>query len=655
MPSPNAKSTENHAAAAKNFTQKFISGRTRFEPVGVGSQVILGKSLSKTIGQIVRGQSYCLLGLLCLMGCASEPLLVNNRPTLDDMTAEFVDILVDKADHSSQVGHSKLIDLASPPSVAPVDLQSLRAMDNAVLQPMSRDDVIQIALQNSTFIRTRGDFLSPSNTLLANPLQSPSAYDVLMQTSGRQSVEAALADFDLQLASGIQWGHNSLIQGNNSSVNPLLNNNILVNDSGTFYGRVDKSIRSGANLSLIHLLNYANQTPTSSVSGFHGVIRGELRQPLLSGRGRAFTDIAGPQSYRNRSLGRGVAVAEIEERLSLIDFQIRLQSLWKQTDELYWELWLAYRVEESQRVALTAAERILARIKTRAASGLDGSGLADQAQAEEYFYQRKDVTDSALIELRQSEGRLRRHLGLGTSGDQFIQPKDVPEISPIIHEWKSVLQSAVENRPELHKQDLRIRNVELMLLAAKSLTKTQLDLVSGVQFNGVGDEIIGSNTNGPPSTYGSIIGGDDTGWNVGIEMSMPAGFRKQRATVRELTLLLSKARAARSLQETEIAHELSNALAQMERWFASIESAEMRRDAASRRQAAVEADFNAGRTSLDQLLRAQESFAEAEIQISRAKTEYLKARTELSLRNGNLIQPEFLRELIDATAQSNVE
>ena len=119
---------------------------------------------------------------------------------------------------------------------------------------------------------------------------------------------------------------------------------------------------------------------------------------------------------------------------------------------------------------------------------------------------------------------------------------------------------------------------------------------------------------------------------------MPLGFRAARSTVRNLELRLAKARAALAAQELEISHELANAYQQADRWLASIKLHEARQEAASQRAAAVAADYRAGRTSIDLLVRAEAAVTEATVAYQRSMAEYRKVLTELDFRAGRLLE-----------------
>ena len=110
-----------------------------------------------------------------------------------------------------------------------------------------------------------------------------------------------------------------------------------------------------------------------------------------------------------------------------------------------------------------------------------------------------------------------------------------------------------------------------------------IDLAKTIGF---GDKLFGDDDNdgvtdqGFNSAFESITQGNQTGWNLGIEASIPFGYRQAHLLVRNLELRATRARAALAEQELEIAHEVRNAYQTLDRTYAVAQSAFNRRVAA---------------------------------------------------------------------------
>jgi hypothetical protein len=88
----------------------------------------------------------------------------------------------------------------------------------------------------------------------------------------------------------------------------------------------------------------------------------------------------------------------------------------------------------------------------------------------------------------------------------------------------------------------------------------------------------------------------------------------------------------------EISHELANAYQLADRWKANIDLQEAKLEAARERAAAVTADYNAGRTSIDLHVRAHAALTESAVAFQRSLAEYRKALAELNFRAGRLLE-----------------
>ncbi len=523
-------------------------------------------------------------------------------------------------------------------------LEDLRADQ---IRPLQIDDILRIALGRNAIILDDRQFLSQGNAVLFNPALVPSALDTSIQASSAGGEQAALAAFDLQASAGSQWGQNALTRSNGFLTGSIPATDILVAESGSLYGRLDKPLSGGGVASLVHAWNYVpNSLPSQAFnSRYAGYLRGELRQPLWAGRGRGFTEVAGPVSSINPNPGRGVAIARLDQNISVAEFETRVQLLMKQTIEAYWDLWLAHETYRTQAAALASAGQLFQRVQSRADVGLDGGDAANRAYAEENLFEWQRAVDNALSNILEVENRLRRLTGLALNDGQLLMPVDRPRLGQVILDWDGVVNTALLNRLELRQQQLRIESLSLQGLAAGSLAHPQFDAVAGAQLNGTGDELIG----GDSTAVSSLIDADKAGWNVGFEFSMPLGFRLAKTRVQNLQLLLAKARATFEAQQSEIGHELAHVFHELDRTYAAVGTAAGRRDAAQRRFQAVEADYDAGRSSLDLLLRTRVAVAEAERAYQEGAAAYNKALVDLAFRQGILLRENSVT-IADASA-----
>jgi len=526
-----------------------------------------------------------------------------------------------------------------PVGPAPLRFPGIRRLEE--LRPeqirlLSIDDVLRAALDNNAVVRDDRQFLAPASTMLANPDLAASAFDPSIQATSPNGEEAALAAFDAQAAAGAQWGENALQRSNGFLTGQIPGQDLLVARSGSLYGRLDKPMATGAVASLVHAWNYVPNSLTNQAfnSRYAGYLRGELRQPLWAGRGRDFTSVAGPINSINPNPGRGVAIARLDQNITVADFESRMQLLLKQTVEIYWDLWLAHETYRAQSAALASAEQLCRRVQGRGDVGLDGGEAANRAYAEENLFEWQRAVDNALSDVLEAENRLRRLTGMKAGDGQVLVPTSPPHVGQLVPDWEGAVNTALCNRVELRQQQMRIQSLDMQCAAARSLTHPQFDVVAGAQLNGTGESLI----QGDATAVDELIDADHAGWNVGFEFSMPLGFRLARTRVQNLQFRLAKARAALRVQQAEINHELTHAFHELDRTYAAVGTAAGRRDAAQRRLAAVQADYDAGRTSLDLLLRTQVSVAESQRGYLQSVAGYNKALVDLCYRQGILLR-----------------
>ena len=128
-------------------------------------------------------------------------------------------------------------------------------------------------------------------------------------------------------------------------------------------------------------------------------------------------------------------------------------------------------------------------------------------------------------------------------------------------------------------------------------------------------------------------------WLVGAEFSYPLGFRQGHAAVRNSQLRLSQERALFREMQRQVAHDVGNALSNVDRSFRVLQAAFNRRVSAQRRysylsseelQAARKVDFNL-------VLDADRRLAESESSYHRACVDYALAIKNLNFEMGALL------------------
>lgn len=521
--------------------------------------------------------------------------------------------------------------------------------------PLLPVQAVHLALARNELLRADAEFLAPGNRVLAGVDQNPSIYDVgIGDTSvvlATRGLEAAFSDFDPRWTSSLIWGRDENVQNNAFLSGGLPAGATLQEDTAAFRSQLQKTFLSGGTLSFNTDVDYDyNNAPARLFpSAYTGVVGLQYQHPLWGGSGPEFTRIAGPVGQVNEritGLNQGIAVARINSEMSLADFELTVSRLVRDVWHVYWDLHLAWGAYAAEKASLDSIEPF--RRKARAIRGFGGT--AAEAQADETFYEAENRTEQALATLHATEGRLRRLLGLPVQDGRLIKPVLEPFKDEVHPDWTLALLNATSRRIELRRQKAGIRSLELQLVAARSLANPRLDFVGGYRVNGFGDDLVASGTNDGVTTggyrnlAGSLERGSQTGWNLGLTMSLPVFLRAERSQVRNYELRIAKARANLAAAELEISHELAQAFQALQRWHAALVTTQRRASAARRRLDALLAalDTEVGdpttlQSLFDQIVRAQTSGVQARIEHERAVAEYNKALVDLHDRQGTLL------------------
>lgn len=520
------------------------------------------------------------------------------------------------------------------------------------VRDMSLMEAIHTALANNRIIRSGNSFLSSGNSLYTNANNTSSIYDPSIQESGvlfgGRGLEAALSDFDTTFSTTMLWGRSENVQNNAFFSGGLAPGSTLNTDSGTFRSALQKRFADGGQFIVGHDWDYAGRNTPGQLfpSVYTGNLRAEYRRPLWAASGTEYTRIAGPSNPNFGSItgvSQGVVIARINNDITITNFQMSVRNLVKDVEDLYWELYLAYRLYDTAVVARQSAQeswRVAKVIKD--GGGIPNWDAATEPQARSLYFESRAQAETSLNNIYAIELRLRRLLGLKVNDGTVIRPSDEPISAELAPNWQVCLTEALMRRAELRSQKWNIKSLELQLQAAKSLVRPRFDFVSSYQVNAFGDHLFGQNDNdgrtaqGLSSAYESITQGNQTGWTLGFEFSMPLGFRSAQAQVRNYELRLAKAREVLATQELEISHELADAFQNLTRHFANVKSNYERRRA-ERERVSIYKTREGALATADIVLRAIRDRAQADSAYYSSLVEYTKAVTNLEYRKGTLL------------------
>ncbi len=538
------------------------------------------------------------------------------------------------------------VDQETPPSVVhTLRPRTVKDEDEIDAWDMTLSEAINTAIANNKIIRTRAG----AGQLLANPSQAPSVYDPSLRSTGflfgNRGVEAALSDFDAQFSTSMLWGRQETVT--NAAAAPGFVN---TSETGAFTSQIGKTIATGGTFAVSHNWNYLGSNTPGLLfpSTYTGNLQAAFTQPLWAGAGVEYTRIAGPSRQGLGALigvNQGVTIARINEDISVADFENSVITMLRDVEDLYWDLFLAYRQYDAELANRSSALRSWREVHAKMELGATGGDAASEAQARENYFDTRARVEQALNNIYVTENQLRRLCGLPVNDGRIIRPADAPLEAEYHTNWESSLAEALTKRVELRRQKWQVKSLELQLIAAESACNPQLNFVSSYGVNGFGDKLLSQSTSdgvtadGYNSAYGTLARGDLTSWTMGLQLAMPIGLRAARAQLENTELQLVKARAGLTAQELDISHELAEAIQRVDIAYATARTNFDRRVASERRVEATQAAMEKGvaGATLDLLLRAQASKAVAEIAYFTSLVNYNKAIIELNQRRGTVL------------------
>ncbi len=144
----------------------------------------------------------------------------------------------------------------------------------------------------------------------------------------------------------------------------------------------------------------------------------------------------------------------------------------------------------------------------------------------------------------------------------------------------------------------------------------------------------------PPDSnaYRTLSSGEFQQWQMGFQLNMPLGFRREMAGMHNAELQVTKERAKLQEGELELSHQLAFAIRDLEANYVLSETNYNRRIAAQHEVEAVSRAYENDTVTIDRVLEAQRSLAQAESDYYRSLVDYSRSITQVHLRKGSLLE-----------------
>jgi outer membrane protein TolC len=541
---------------------------------------------------------------------------------------------------------------------------TLKNTDNYEMWDLSLEEAVHITLCNSQVMRQLGarvQSFAPEtiSRTLVSPVAVTTTYDpALAESVTGLSVgspfqgsgpEAALSEFDAQLDSSVFWEKNHRPQNTSTIATSDFHQ-----DAGTFTSGITKTTANGTTFGVRNNTSYdQNNNPFRVLpSDWTTNFEATFNQPLLQGGGTQYNRIAGPLDFNQYAAGvgnpiDGVMIARIRTDQSLADFEGGVTGLTRDAEDAYWELYFTYRDLEARKLGRDSALETWKKTAALLRSGAIGGSADREAQSRSQYFLFRGQVEQALTDLYRAENRLRYIMGLSMSDGRLIRPSDQPTTARVAFDWSGIHCEAITRRVEIRKEKWEIKRRELELIAARNMMLPRLDAVGRYRWLGLGDDLLGNRSTDtagiPPfldpgsSAFETLTTGDFQEWQLGLQLSMPIGFRRELSGVRHHELLIARERALLQDLELEISHQLGESIREVDLNYGLSQTNFNRRVASEKEVQAVDAAYKADRVTLDLLLDAQRRRAEAESAYYRSLIDYNKAIMNVHYRKGSLL------------------
>lgn len=545
------------------------------------------------------------LVLGCAVGCATWPSEVWRPIMLPE--ARTIDYRDPESYPSAKI----------PVNKAPHTVASLPPMSSH--WKLSLDDAIRVALENARVIRVLA-----GQTAVAS---GKTIYDAAITQTG---IDQAQARFDPALTYKQDW------------TRP--NAPFAVTDITDFRRSVIVSNPSDVVLSNFGLNKINRIGGTAGLTWVENYLRypggGPSVNPLFQAFGAAFnpqTSDSLALSYSQPLLqGAGfrvnnapIVIARLNTEASFFQYKDSVQEMVRGVIEAYWSLVQArtdlWAREKQVELSEFTYQRELARLD---------AGLADRkdvAQAEVTYTQFKANLVVAEAAMLAREAALRNILGLPPSDDRFIVPVSAPTENRLAVEWDKLVKLAEARRPDLVELKIVLEADQQRLMRAENQVLPQLNAFAQYRWNGLTGTM--PNGQGLASPAGKF-----TDWTVGVNFSVPLGFRQGRAVVRQEKLLIERDRANLDQAVHAAIHELGATIRDLDSAFKQYEAYKRTRKAAETNVMIQDQQFEVGRAIYLNVLQALTDWGNAVSAEAAALLNYNVALASLERRTGTILE-----------------
>ncbi|MGW8194627.1 MAG: TolC family protein [Desulforhopalus sp.] len=383
-------------------------------------------------------------------------------------------------------------------------------------------------------------------------------------------------------------------------------------DTAAWNGAVSKKFTTGTTLSL----GYDNSRLDSDNilldfnPSYNSALVFGMTQPLLKGFG---TEV------------QTATLRESQKRLEATVFQVDSEAanLAAQVKVAYWRFYFALQNIEVQKLSLTLARKLLEETEAK----IDAGKLAPI----DFFQPQSEVArrEEQLITAERAVGTAEDSLKLLLNSQDWLaeyEPTDKPAIKPVELHLPTILDNALQHRPDIKAADLIVQAAKIQEEKAKDDIRPDLSLIGNVGVSGT------------DRTYGDAIDNSvsdpENLWLIGLNFSVPLENSTAKGLHQQAKANYSKARTSAELLRQQIRRTVRTTIRDVELAIKAIDATQKTSLATQKRLEAEQAKFLSGRATTLDVLASQQAYSEALSQENLTIVTYANSLAELDRIQG---------------------
>jgi len=375
---------------------------------------------------------------------------------------------------------------------------------------------------------------------------------------------------------------------------------------------LSKNFESGTGVELEW--NNNRSESNSSFSSINPAYRSTLElnvsQALLKGRG------IDRQTY-------GIQAADRELKAAHYRVNDQTAELAAEVKQAYWELVFAIEDVDVRKLSLRLAEAFRDESREKIKAGVLAPVEIHEPEAE--VARREELLIRGTRNVGSTEDALKLLLNV-SDWSVPIRPADRPDLPETLPEFEEALANALANRDDIKAAEQQLVAARYLRLQAEDAKRPDLALVGGAGLNGLGEDY-GNSLDG-------FTGGDYYMWSVGLRFQMPIENRAAKGQFLQTRSVEEKARVRAEFLRQEIMRSVREAVRDVRLATKAVQAARKSSVAFEKQLEAEKSKFDVGLTTTNDVLRAQEQFAQALSRERRALTDLAISQARLDRVQG---------------------